>query len=257
MNIDRCLERIAYDGSLENNIETLKALKLAFLYSVPFENLDIHLGREITLSLDKIYRKLVEEERGGFCYECNMLFYAMLEQLGFKVSYLAATMLTAIAMGRDFDHMALAVNLDQEYLVDVGNGQSCRQPLRIDGEDGEVNYENIAYKVTATDTGYEMRYKTGDEAWKPRFAFAKIPRKVEEFAEMCQIQQVAPECHFTRHRVATIATGDGRVTLMDNTLSITDQGGLHKIEIQSESQYLDILREYFGIRLQSIPGNWL
>lgn len=257
MDIDRCLRRIAYDSPVSIDLDSLKALQLAFLYRVPFENLDIHLGREITLSIDSIYNKLVEQQRGGFCYECNMLFYAMLKQLGFEVSYVSASMQTAIALDMDSDHMALSVHLDHDYLVDVGNGQSCRQPLRIDGGDAEATDENIAYRIKDAERGKVMEYKLAGDAWKPRFIFDTRARRVEDFTEMCHLQQVLPECHFTRHRLATIATADGRITLMDKELSITNRQGTVKQTIESEAQYLSVLQDHFQIALPGIPSTWL
>jgi N-hydroxyarylamine O-acetyltransferase len=144
-DVKRCLARIGHSGPTEPTLETLRALQKAFLLHVPFENLDIHLGREIRLSSKHIYEKIVLKRRGGFCYECNMLFFDLLDALGFRVEYLPARMVKRAAVGPEFDHMVLLVALEHKYLVDVGNGQSCREPLRIDGAN------------SATSEGYTCR----------------------------------------------------------------------------------------------------
>jgi N-hydroxyarylamine O-acetyltransferase len=70
MNVDNYLARINYNGSRDVNAETLRALQVAHLLSVPFENLSIHAGEPIVLDEDALYTKIVDHRRGGFCYEC-------------------------------------------------------------------------------------------------------------------------------------------------------------------------------------------
>ena len=81
---------MAYHGPREPTLETLRALHKAHMLAVPFENLDIHLGRPIVLDEDRLYRKIVGERRGGFCYELNGLFAALLRELGYEVTLLSA-----------------------------------------------------------------------------------------------------------------------------------------------------------------------
>src|SRR6185436_18520928 len=88
MNVDAYLERINYNGSRDVNAETLRALQVAHLQSVPFENLSIHAGEPIVLNEDALYTKIVDQRRGGFCYECNGLFAGLLRALGFDVAML-------------------------------------------------------------------------------------------------------------------------------------------------------------------------
>src|SRR5438128_11461527 len=90
MHIKPYLQRINYGGSLEPDIQTLSALQETHLLTVPFENLDISLGREIKLDEAALYHKIVEQQRGGFCYELNGLFASLLRTLGFKVTMLSA-----------------------------------------------------------------------------------------------------------------------------------------------------------------------
>jgi N-hydroxyarylamine O-acetyltransferase len=87
---------IGYIGPTEPNLSTLQALQRAFLLKVPFENLEIHLDRQINLSSENIYEKIVSKRRGGFCYECNILFFNLLNELGFQVEYLSARMVTVL-----------------------------------------------------------------------------------------------------------------------------------------------------------------
>jgi len=85
MNIEAYLKRINYHGSLAPNVETLRDLQVAHLLAVPFENLSIHRKEPIVLETEALFGKIVERRRGGFCYEANGLFAALLSNLGFEV----------------------------------------------------------------------------------------------------------------------------------------------------------------------------
>ena len=248
MDVDRCLERIGYDGPTPPNLQTLRALQMAFLLRVPFENLDIHLGREIELFPGSIYEKIVSRRRGGFCYECNILFFNLLNTLGFQVKYLSARMVKGTAVGPEYDHMVLLVTLEKEYLVDVWNGQSCREPLRIDGTNSATS-EGYTYRIDSHGNDLALYYQQSNEPWKPRFLFTLTPRKRFEFLDMCHYHQTSADSIFTQHRLATIAKVEGRVSLTDMRLEITD--GLEKQErlVGSDKEYSDILSRYFGIEI--------
>jgi N-hydroxyarylamine O-acetyltransferase len=223
---------------------------MAFLLKVPFENLDIHHGREIELFPASIYEKIVSRRRGGFCYECNILCFELLNALGFQVEYLSARMVKGTAVGPEFDHMVLLVTLEHEYLVDVGNGQSCREPLRIDGTNSSTS-EGYTYQVASHGNDFALHYQQSDAEWKPRFLFTLTPRKRLEFLDMCHYHQTSPESIFTKHRLATLAKVGGRVSLTDMRLEITE--GLDKKEsiLGSEKEYLDALKHHFAIEISS------
>ena len=250
MDVARCLERIGYSGPTAPTLDNLRALQMAFLLTVPFENLDIHLGREIELFPESIYEKIVSRRRGGFCYECNILFFELLNLLDFQVEYLSARMLKGAAVGPEFDHMILLVTLEHDYLVDVGNGQSCREPLRIDGTDSATS-EGYTYRVDSRGNDLALYYHQSNAAWKPRFLFTLTPRKRLEFLDMCYYHQTSPDSVFTQHRLATIARVEGRVSLTDMRLVITE--GLDKKEmvLGSEKECLDVLKHCFGIVISS------
>jgi N-hydroxyarylamine O-acetyltransferase len=249
VDLQHCLSRIAYNGPLVPDLSTLTALQQAFLYRVPFESLDIHLGHPITLDTECFYTKIVEQHRGGFCYECNALFHAMLQALGYEVYLLGAAMLVNNAVPVECGHMALLVRLEQDYLVDVGNGQSCRRPLRLDGGNQEVS-EGISYRVGTHGHGMALYYREAGSDWEPRFRFSTRPLDLREFAEPCRWQQTSPESRFTRHRLASVATPQGRVTLLDGELTITGGKNVEVRQLSGVEEYGDALQKYFGLVLQ-------
>src|SRR5215472_10227491 len=108
VDIAAYLTRISYSGSTDPTAENLRALHRAHLFSVPFENLDIALGRTITAQQEPILNKVVGHRRGGFCYEQNGAFAALLRELGFQVTLLSARVARANGSeGPEFDHLTL------------------------------------------------------------------------------------------------------------------------------------------------------
>jgi N-hydroxyarylamine O-acetyltransferase len=133
LDVPSYLARINYSGSIARDVQTLRALHRAHLLTVPFENLDIAAGRKIVLDEEAILRKVIEQRRGGFCYELNGAFAALLQALEFRVTLLSARV--SGDQGKEspeFDHLTLRVDLDEPWLVDVGFGESFLEPLRMD-----------------------------------------------------------------------------------------------------------------------------
>jgi N-hydroxyarylamine O-acetyltransferase len=149
------LERIGLELPLPADAESLRRLQLAHMLHVPFENLDIALGRPIRLGLTTLYDKIVTRRRGGFCYELNGLFAWLLDDLGFEVTYLSASDYHPAdnSYGLDFDHLVLLVRCPADaapqvrWLVDVGWGDTFRIPLRADAE-GEQDGGLKTYRIT-------------------------------------------------------------------------------------------------------------
>jgi N-hydroxyarylamine O-acetyltransferase len=242
------LDRIGYGGPLDATPDTLGQLHHAHLLAVPFENLDIHLGRPIVLDLDAIFDKVVRRRRGGFCYELNGLFAWLLAELGFDVTMVSARVANERGeLGPEFDHMALLVRLDRTWLADVGFGTSSREPLPLDGEE-EVVSDGVAYSVVRDGDGWTM---VGRDAAgrKPEYRFAEVVRRFDEYGPMCHFHQTSPESHFTRKRVCSLATPDGRVTLSDTRLIVTRGGERTERQLADDAEYAATLRELFGVDL--------
>lgn len=249
MNIESYLERIGHCGATEPTREVLRGLHRAHMFSVPFENLDISLGRPILCDEDRFVHKIVSEHRGGFCYELNGAFAALLRSLGFQVTLLSARVSRADGSeGPDFDHMALLINLEEPCLADVGFGDSFVEPLRM-----EIGMEREqfgrSYRITQKDERF--RYEANlDGTWKPQYSFSLQPRRLSEFAEMCHYHQTSPESHFTRNSVCSLATPQGRITLTGEKLVETRNGQRQERPV-SAKEHFRILRDQFGVTLPS------
>lgn len=250
MDVKAYLERINYHGPVTPTAETLRALQSAHLLTVPFENLSIHAHEPIILEDEALFAKIVERRRGGFCYEANGLFAALLRDLGFKVSMLSAEVAQADGgFGPAFDHMALMVTLEQRWLVDVGFGDSFREPLQLD-ERGEQVQGNCAYRIHPDGPYLMLMRRSKDEEWKAQYRFTLQPYDYADYAEMCRYHQTSPQSHFTRARVCSRATEQGRITLSEMRFITTSQDGAREERaITSQEEYAGILREHFGIVL--------
>ncbi|MEN3332527.1 MAG: N-hydroxyarylamine O-acetyltransferase [Blastocatellia bacterium] len=248
MNVATYLQRINYQGSTEPTAETLGELHRAHMLAVPFENLDIHLRREIVLDDGRVYAKIVERRRGGFCYELNGAFAGLLRELGFNMKMLAAGVARAAGgFGPLFDHMALLVELEEQWLADVGFGDSFREPLRLDDE-GEQVQTFGAYRIRHDGEQRIMERRSGDE-WQPQYRFTLQPYEYGDYTEMCRYHQTSPESHFTQKRVCSLATVEGRVTLTNERLITTMGDARHEHELASESEIAAVLRQQFGVVL--------
>lgn len=254
LNIDAYLERINYRGSLVPGAETLRALQVAHLMTVPFENLSIHAGQPIVLDDDALFTKIVRNRRGGFCYEANGLFAALLRALGFDVAMLSAGVANeAGEFGPAFDHMTLMVRLEQRWLADVGFGDSFREPLLLD-ERGEQTQGKRAYRIHSDGSYLVMMQRDEGREWQAQYRFTLQPYAYADYAKMCHYHQTSPDSHFTKARICSRLTEGGRVTLSDMrliTTSSSDAGQAQQTRVErsltSDEEYADILRDQFGI----------
>jgi N-hydroxyarylamine O-acetyltransferase len=251
VDITAYLDRINYHGPLAPTAETLRELQVSHLLTVPFENLSIHARQPIVLDDNALFEKIVKRRRGGFCYEANGLFAALLRALGFDVKMLSAGVAKAAEeFGPDFDHMALMVTLDERWLVDVGFGDSFLEPLLFDKRGAQGQGER-AYRIDS-DGRYLILMRRDDVAdgeWKAQYRFTLRPYEYSDYEEMCRYHQTSPQSHFTRGRICSIATPDGRVTLGEMRLIITRNGERQERALANEEEYAAMLRELFGIVL--------
>ena len=246
IDVNAYLERINYDGPLDVSAETLRRLQVAHLFNVPFENLSIHASEPIVLDDEALFAKIVERRRGGFCYEANGLFAALLRALGFD-----ATMLSAeVARGGGqfspaFDHMALMVKLEERWLVDVGFGESFLEPLLLDTASNQVQGDQ-SFRIVAEDPYRVVQRRAGDE-WQAVYRFTLEPHEFVDYEEMCRFHQTSPQSHFTQNCICSRATSEGRITLSGMRLITTTKQGREERLLDSAKEYEDVLRDQFGV----------
>lgn len=244
-------DRIGYEGPSAPTLATLRALHRRHMLTVPFENLDIHLGQTIVLDEDAFFDKIVRRRRGGFCYELNGLFGRLLRELGYGVQLLSGRVSNDKGhFGQEFDHLVLLVSIDGgQWIADVGFGDSFLEPLSLDGN--EQDRGGFVYFIDCTPQGL-MLLRQENGVWVEKYLFSLEPHRLEEFAGMCVYHQSSPQSTFPRARLCTRATSQGRVTLAEMRLIQTTNGERTERILASEQEYEQALVEHFGIKLGNL-----
>jgi N-hydroxyarylamine O-acetyltransferase len=243
------LQRISYGSDLEPTLETLRKIHVAHMRWVPFENLDIYLKRPIELNLAAFFRKIVHNNRGGFCYELNGLFAELLKSLGFSVTMLSARVAEADGgFGPDFDHMTLLVELEERWIADVGFGDSFVEPLRMDNSEEQVQHGK-RYRIIPKDDAF-LYQSLLDSRWTNQYMFKLTPHQLPEYSRMCTYHQTSPDSPFTQKVVCSRATENGRITLTDKKLIVTSGTQRTETGVSGKEQFYALLKEHFRIDLQ-------
>ena len=246
MNVSAYFDRIGYTGLATPTVETLIKLHRAHMFTVPFENLDIALGRRIVCDEASFLRKIVDGRRGGFCYELNGALAALLRQLGFQVTLLSARVPREDGSASpEFDHLTLRVDLEEPWLADVGFGDSFVEPLQL-----KVGIEQPQfgrnYRLVEKQGSLDMERSEPDGTWKRQYSFTLVPRRLDEFAPMCHYHQTSPESPFTRKSICSKATPWGRITIAERKLIVTCNGEKRESVLNSDEEWRAALRENFG-----------
>ena len=254
MDVLTYLQRINYNGAVTPTLTTLRDIHLAHLYTVPFENLDIHWDNPIVLQRDNLFEKIVRRRRGGFCYELNGLLAWLLQELGFQVTLLSARDAHADGgFGPEFDHLALQVFCPADatlptvpWLVDVGWGDTFRQPLRLDKPNEAQPEGSRTYRLDQEGIYYLLWQYDSAQTGEKQYRFTLEPRQFSDFEPMCHYHQTSPDSSFTQRRICTLATPNGRITLSNNNFIVTINGQREERTV-SQTEYNTILAEQFGI----------
>ncbi len=228
--------------------ESLRELQLRHLLTVPFENLSIHLGEPIVLQEGALLDKLVQQRRGGFCYELNGAFAALLSELGFTVTLLAASVYTPQGLSPPFEHLALRVDAPEPWLVDVGFGRHSHYPLRLDVREEQPDPGGIFRIVERQDGDLDV-IRDGE----PQYRVERRGRALSDFEPACWWQQTSPRSHFTQSTVCSLLTASGRITLSDRTLIETTGPERQERVLASDDEVLAAYRAHFGIALDRVP----
>jgi len=249
MNTKDYLRRIGIEkNDVAPTVENLNFLQRQHLLNVPFENLDIHWKRPILLDTGRFYQKIVSEKRGGFCYELNASFNELLRSLGFQTRLVSARV--GIGDGNftgEYAHLAIVVTIGElEFLADVGFGAFTAGPLRI-VTDLEQQDETGVFVVKRLADGYLEVAKKEDESWRSEYIFKPLGRDLSEFADACVYQQTSPESHFTKNKICSLMTADGRKSLTDTKFIETRNGEKLETEVRSDEEFDQILEREFQI----------
>jgi N-hydroxyarylamine O-acetyltransferase len=258
MDLQTYLDRIEYTGSLEPNLETLRAVHRAHLLRIPYENLDIHLGRTLTLNVRDAYERIVLEHRGGWCFEMNGLLAWALQEIGFEVRLLSGSVERTNLNGPAYgDHLVLLVPLEgQRFVADVGFGDGFLEPLPL--VEAESNQRGFAYRLERVASGPREHWVAHNHprGGAKRFDFDLEPHDIQDFASRCHWLQTAPESGFVKTTVCQKSTLDGFITLRGATLITLTPHGESKRVLETQREFETALRDEFGLEIPGVDALW-
>jgi N-hydroxyarylamine O-acetyltransferase len=243
------LNRIGLPDAGKPDAELLRELHLRHLRTVPFENLSIHLGEPITLEVDALVDKLVGRRRGGFCYELNGSFAALLDALGFAVTMHACRV--HVGEGKlsiPFDHMALIVRLDEPWIADVGFGRHAHHPLRLEFSVDQPDPDGV-YRLEQAPDGDIDVLRDGELQYR----LESRERSLDQFQMGAWWNSTSPKSHFTQNVACSLTTENGRITLSGNRLITTVDGERTETSLEDDAAILGAYRELFGVELARVP----
>jgi len=249
LDLDAYLERIGYAGPLEPTAPILEALHLAHATHIPFENADILLGRAVRLDLAGLQAKLVAGGRGGYCFEQNLLFAAVLERLGFGVTPLAARVRHRGDRVLPRTHMTLLVRIgNAEWVADVGfGGEGLLLPVPF-GAGGEVRHFAWTYRIVEEAAGQWLLQSRRDSGWANLYSFTLDPQAPADYEMANYYTSTHPDSPFVRTLIAQLPTTEARFLLRDRELT-TDRGGsVEQRVIVDDEDRLSVLADTFGLR---------
>lgn len=252
-NISAYLERIKYEGKIDISYETLYSLHIAHTLNIPFENLNVYYRKPILLDRESLYKKIVENKRGGYCFEMNGLFSIILKELGFKVTDLLARVTVDGKTYTAKTHQALMVEIDDKrWLVDVGFGRDgIIAPLLLEVGIDQKQFSHIYRLIKDSKYGYVLQNKVGDE-YRYMYAFTLDKCYPEDYVMSSHFTSTFPESWFTKMKFCTTPTKEGRITLTDEYFKVIANGQVSEKEISNNDEFNELLKKHFTIDLDLI-----
>lgn len=254
MDLAAYLARIGHAGPVAPDSDTLAAIMRAHAASIPFENLDVQLGRPISGDLSEIFAKLVERRRGGWCYEQNGLLGWALEAIGFEVMRVAGGVMRVasgdIVLG---NHLALVVTLDRPWLVDAGFGGSLAEPIAL----APARHRHAPWDLSLAqiDDGY-WRYEEWIRGRPFSFDFRADPADPALLARQQARLQTDPDSPFVLNLVAQRRAGDSHASLRGRVLTLSRADRHEEFLIEDARTLVDTLLTRFGLDVPAAATLW-
>jgi N-hydroxyarylamine O-acetyltransferase len=248
-DLEAYLARIGYDGALTPSAAVLEALHLGHATRIPFENLDVLLRRPIRLELEAIQAKLVAGGRGGYCFEHNLLFAAVLRAAGFPVRQLAARVRYRTERVLPRTHMLLLVHADgSDLIADVGfggEGLLLPIPLTVGAESRQFAW---TYRIVE-DTGQWLLQSLRQDVWQDLYAFTREPQLLADYEMANHYTSTHPDSRFVRTLAVQLPGTKVRRVLRNREL-IEDRGrDVTSRMLADDDELLDVLARIFGLHV--------
>ncbi|SHF38382.1 arylamine N-acetyltransferase family protein [Streptoalloteichus hindustanus] len=250
LDLPAYLDRLGDDGPQEPTLETLRRLHRAHIAAIPFENLDVILGRPVLVDLESVQDKLVRRRRGGYCYEQNTLFAAVLERLGYPVRGLAARVLMGSRKIRPATHALLRIEIDgHSWLADVGfGGGGLLEPIELrDGAEARQGGWTIRLDREDSDE-WVLRSLTPD-GWLDLYSFGLDRQYHADFGVRNHFVSTSPRSPFVT-RIVVQRYDERRQRALDgDTLTTTFADGARETAAVTLDELPALLTDELGIVL--------
>ncbi|MFC8127921.1 arylamine N-acetyltransferase [Streptomyces sp. NPDC057302] len=256
VDIEAYLARIGHEGGTKPDLDTLRALHRAHVAAIPFENLEMMLGRSVPLDLAALQDKLVRQRRGGYCYEQNLLFAAVLERIGFAVTGLGGRVRAGASSRRAVTHMLLKVEADgRQWHCDVGFGaEGLLEPIPM-GDEGDVRQDvrqgEWRFGIVQEANGARVLRTEHADGWFDLYEYTLEERLPVDYVVMNHYTSTHPLSPFIRRPVIQRPTPEERRTLVGDRLTVMRPDGTSDERRVSAGELGEVLDREFGIELNA------
>ncbi|MFZ1989882.1 MAG: arylamine N-acetyltransferase [Alphaproteobacteria bacterium] len=249
IDLDAYFARIGYEGPCEATLDVLRDLHLKHAQTIPFENLSSFVGVPVPIDVPSLEKKLVQSRRGGYCFEQNALFSAVLEAMGFEVTRLAARVLWGVPEGviTGRSHMVLLIEIDgRDYVADVGfGGLTQTAPLLLDGREQSTPHEK--FRIGREGDYYKIGAQAGGE-WRALYRFDLTPQLPVDYTYSNYYVATNPASIFVNGLMLCRPHENGRYTLSNRVFSsYAKDGTVARRELKSADELIAVLRDLFLI----------
>lgn len=254
MRLEDYLARIDYQGDVAPTYECLARIHRCQALAVPYENLDVQLGRPLDQDIERIYDKIVRRRRGGWCYEMNGLLHWALATIGFDVTRLSAGVHRRERGDAVMNnHLVLKVMLDRPYLADLGLGDGIRDPIPL--EEGRFRQGGLEFALERLADGY-WRFHNHAFANPPTFDFSLEPADEPGLDAQCRRLQTDPESAFVQNLAVEMMQAETLTVLAGRVLRHKSAAGTEKRLIETGDELEQVVREVFGIEDVRLAPLW-
>ena len=249
VDLEKYLARIGHEGPLEASAATLARLHRAHVCHVPFENLDVQLGLPIRLDVASLEAKIVDGLRGGYCFEQNALFAAVLRKLGFRVTTLAGRVRSLTGEPTPRTHMLLSVEVDGDtFLADVGfGGDGPILPLRLVPDDVQAQHID-AYRIVREGALHRLDAQRGGD-FLPLYTFTLEEHFAVDYELANYFTSTHPSSRFVQALVAARPGEDCRYSLYNREFAVRRRDAIERRTLASDDELFDVLVRYFGLQV--------
>jgi N-hydroxyarylamine O-acetyltransferase len=257
MDLAAYLGRIGHAGPVRPDLATLRAVHRAHLQAIPYDSLDVQLGRPLTIDPAAAYDKIVRRRRGGWCYEMNGLLGWALGEIGFSVTRMAGAAMRAER--GDFtigNHLVLRIDIPGEpapWIADVGFGDGILDPFPL--KPADLTAEGHRFRLEAMDDGW-WRFHNHEFGGAKSFDFTLPPADPALLAEKCAWLQSAPDSPFVLNLICQRWRGGEVLQLLGRTYRQITPGVRNERTIASADEMVAVLKDDFALDVPEAAGLW-